>query len=350
MKRRPYLRALTLGGIGLAFMGGPGGSGCSAPFDPPSLINTLRILDVAVDKPYANPGDEVTFTMSYFDGRITGSLSPITIVWIGGCFNPEGGQYYACYDQLAEQLSGLSGIPPQGGPVGIGPSFTLTIPDDIVSSQPEPSYGPKYGLAYVFFVACAGTLGPVDQEGTTAAGSFPVGCFDAEGNQLGPDAFIPGYTQVYVFEDGRVNANPPVEGMLFDEELLAEDARIETTTCPVTFEERRKSGCSATDEFTECDAHTIDLQVPNDVADDDQESLDADGNPLKESVWVSYFATGGTFDADIKLLNDATKGIQEDRAVKWVAPDEPGTYQIWAVVHDNRGGSRVVSHTADVTE
>src|SRR5262249_40406118 len=56
----------------------------------------------------------------------------------------------------------------------------------------------------------AGKIGPVPPSGTGKAGSFPFGCFDPDGNQLGPDSFVPGYTQVYAFEDGRVNANPRV--------------------------------------------------------------------------------------------------------------------------------------------
>lgn len=340
----------TLAAFTLA--GGPGG--CSAPFDPPGLVNTVRILSVGVDQPFGKAGEPVTFKMTYVDGRQLDNFVPVTIVWIGGCFNPPGQAYYGCYEPLAELFEKLqSGQLDPSGYIAAGPgvdSFELTLPEDIVSSAPEPEYGPKYGLAYVFFLACAGEVRPVVQEGDTDAGFFPLGCFDAEGNELGPDAFVPGYTQVYAFEDERENQNPEVVGLMFDGETRAEGETLEVAACPVTLEERRKSGCAATDEFTECTVYDVDVEVPDTVAEDDPESKDAEGNVLQEVVWVSYFATGGSFDSETKLINDATTGLVSDRGVQWVPPDEPGSYQIWAVVRDNRGGSTVVTHFITVSE
>ncbi|NUP10524.1 MAG: hypothetical protein HOW73_31130 [Polyangiaceae bacterium] len=374
--RRALLGGATTVLVGLALAGGPGVGGCSAPFDPPSLVNTLRILAITAAYatpapteevpdpepdpgygPFAKPGQIVHFEMELVDGRDLDNFVPVTTVWLGGCFNPPGQQYYGCYEQFGPLFEGLQGdfsgncTPDSFICVGTGDvPFDLAIPEDIVSSQPDPDYGPKYGIAYIFFMSCAGEIRPVSQEGDTVAGSFPLGCFDSEGRELGPDAFVPGYTQIYVFEDERPNPNPPVDGLVFDGQLREPDEVLEATVCPVTLEERRKSGCAATDEFTECGSIDVDIAVPDDIADEDPESKDANGNILHEVVWVSYFATGGTFDTEVKLVNDATTGIIEDRAVQWVPPEEPGTYQIWAVTRDNRGGSSVVTHFVTVTE
>lgn len=365
-KRRGRRTALGVAGtamIGALLAGGPGA--CSAPFDPPSYVNTLRIFAVSADTPFAlepqrdpDTGElveqTVTFKMTYADARPDDTFVPVTIVWIGGCFNPEGQQYYGCFDQLGEIFEGLqSGQPDPNGYVSAGPgvdTFELKIPEGVVSDLPDPEYGSKYGLAYVFFLACAGEVRPVVQQGDTAAGFFPLGCFDSEGRELGPDAFIPGYTQIYIFEDGRQNENPEVKGFVYDGETQAPDETLQATVCPVTLEERRKSGCSATDEFVECEVHELDIDVDDSVSEIDEGALDANGDPLNEVVWVTYFASGGTFQGDTKLVSDAQEGLLDDRAIEWVAPEEAGTYQLWAVTRDNRGGSTVATHFVEVNE
>src|SRR5262249_13071880 len=138
-----------------------------------------------------------------------------TIVWLGGCFDPPGDQYFACYEQLADLLQKAGDIDALAatGLAGRGPRFMLKLPEDIVSRRPEPADGaPWYGIAYVFFVACAGELRPVPPEGTGAAGYFPIGCFSKKtGERLGADDFVPGFTQIYVFADGRPNTNPTID-------------------------------------------------------------------------------------------------------------------------------------------
>ena len=75
-----------------------------------------------------------------------------------------------------------------------------------------------------------------------------------------------------------------------------------------------------------------------------------EGNPLNEVLWVSYFASGGQFEAGLKLVADASQGVLSDRETLWVPPDEPGIYTIWAVVRDNRGGSTTVTHVVQVDD
>lgn len=326
---------------------------CAAPFDPQSLVSSVRVFSIDIDKPYAQPGDEVTFRIHYFDGRDTGGeFTPIQITWLAGCWNPEGGQYFNCYEPLGELLEQVqSGVISPEGLVAQGPgldAFTVTIPDDVVSSVPEPAVGEKAGVGIIFFTVCAGRVAPVSQDGETAAGSFPLGCFDEDGNNLGADAFIPGYTQVYAFEDARENGNPTVKGLEWKGDTAEEGAVLEAKVCDISLEERRKSGCAALDEFAECDPIVVDVDVPNDVAEVDPDGKTVEGDPLHEVVWVSYFADGGSFEADLKLVSDAAEGIAEDHSTRWVPPPEPGLHTVWAVVRDNRGGSTTVSHLVQV--
>ena len=44
-------------------------SGCGTNFDPASLVESVRLLAIAADEPYTQPGDTVTMTALAVDGR-----------------------------------------------------------------------------------------------------------------------------------------------------------------------------------------------------------------------------------------------------------------------------------------
>jgi len=343
--RRSILTVLALGALASPVIA----SGCQAQFDPPTLVNGLRLFAVDIDKPYAHPGDEVTFKMTYHDGYPSPEEGPrpVQILWLGGCFNPPGDEYFACYGQIAElfQQVASGGAPPaEYFAAGIGlDTFTMPIPEDILAGRPAPEVGPQYGLAYVFFAACAGNLRPVTDPGGLA-GSFPLGCFDAEGRRLGAESFVPGYTQVFVFGDGRENNIPVIQDLELDGESLPEDfAAIPTVpACPVTAEERRETGCAAPSVATECTSYELKAIVDPALADIDPDATSADGGPLTEVIWVSYFADQGDITSGIKLVNDAVRGYNEAHEASWVPPAEPGVATVWAVLRDARGGSSVM--------
>jgi hypothetical protein len=348
--RRPLLSLLALGALAA-----PGiASGCAAGFDPPSLVNTLRIFAVVADKPYASPGEDVAFTMTYHDG-FPSPEGPrlVQIVWLGGCFNPPGDQYFSCYEPMAELFESIaSGAPPPAEYFAAGinlTEFTLPIPEDILLTRPRPEVGPHYGIAYLFFAACAGTLGPVSDPGGSAS-SFPIGCFDTDGRRLGSESFVPGYTQIYVFEDGRTNANPEIGGLTLDGQAISENlAEIpKVPVCPVSEEDRRSAGCGAEDPASACTAYDLEAIVDPAVVEIDPEGVDPEGQPLTEVVWVSYFADLGDLQSPIKLVNDAVTGFNDEHETQWIPPSEPGLATIWAVLRDARGGSSVVRRSIRV--
>jgi hypothetical protein len=227
-------------------------------------------------------------------------------------------------------------------------AFEVTFPEDALSSRTAPAFGAKLATAFVFFAACAGELRPVDDAGDTAAQGFPFGCFSPDGRRLGAESFVPGYTVLYAYEDGRTNANPVATALLIDDEELPDGGAIDVARCEVDRAERDKSGCAAVDEFTECRTYAIDVKVPTDVAEVDPDSTSVDGEPLDEVVWVNYYAEAGDFDGPVRLVNDADRGYQEEHGTVWVPPDEPGRYALWAVVRDNRGGATTLTRFVDV--
>ncbi len=350
----PRARRWWLGALAALTLAGAVAPSCAAPFDPPSQVDTLRIFSADADKPYAAPGDTVTFKLSYTDRLDRANTRPVQITWLGGCFDPDGDTYYGCYAPLADTLQKIqAGQAPPDGVIaqGVGvDTFQIHLPNDIITRRPRPKTGPYSGTAFVFFAACAGTVKPIPEEGTSAAGSFPLGCFDDQGKRLGSDSFVAGYTQIYAFEDGRTNANPTVNELDFDGAAMSEDfaAIPHVPPCDVAEDKRKQTGCAASKDYKACTRHKVKVIVPRDVAEVDPDGKGQNGETLHEVVWASYFGDGGDFGSDTKLISDATTGYTDTQEVEWVAPADPGTYSIWVVVRDSRGGSTTLERLVTV--
>jgi len=361
-------RRLLLSTLASAFLAAPliASSACSPGYLPSDLVNGLRIMAVTADKPYLLPGESVTFELNLRDGSPDGPR-PANVLWLGGCVNPAGDLYYGCFLQFAEifKALGAGGLgPPQPGQpppnlppglIGFSPAvttsttFTTSVPLDIVSSRPTPDGGAKYGLMYVFFFACAGEIKPIEVDPGGAADFLPLGCFDSEGKRLPADSFVPGYTQVYSFEDGRRNENPAVKGLTIDGKPWSEDfADIPVVkACAQTFEERRQVGGLGPEPFEGCTGVEIDVDVDPDIAELDPGEI-VNGKPINEAVWVDWLVDAGDLTSGIQLISGVTEGYKKDHKTSWFPPSEPGLYTIWATVRDTRGGSTFIERNVRV--
>ena len=301
---------------------------CGSTFEKSSAVRSLRVLAVQKDQPYAKPGATVKLSMLWWDGKspVDGPARPVQIAWFGGCEDPVGDLYYACYPQLGEKLASLASSGGAAGAskyVGLGDSFQWTLASDLISRRPtNAGAAAPYGLSYVFFAACAGKLGaaaPDDQ----AANALPLACLDANGAPLGPDDFVPGFTALYAYET-LTNANPIVTGLAFDGTLVPDD----DASAP------HVPRCATTD----CPTHGLHAGIDPASAEPDPGATTPDGTQLTEQVWVDYYATDGDIASAARLVNDATQGWNEEHGTDWTVPRDPGPVLLWAVVHDNRGG------------
>ena len=114
--------------------------GCGANFDPGNEIKSLRVLGVKKDKPYAQPGDDVTLQLLWDDAQ---GRTEVQRVFVGGCVNPPGDLYYGCFAQYGQKFADGSLPPP-----GMGDSYQVTLPQDIISGrggrfQPGQPHAPK---------------------------------------------------------------------------------------------------------------------------------------------------------------------------------------------------------------
>jgi hypothetical protein len=397
MKHKSLFRRTVLGTLLIAATAAPPlASGCAAGFASVSQVDGLRVLAVVADKPYAKPGDTVTFTMNYEDGRDPARMRKPQILWLGGCFDPDGDQYYACYQWLLHilaelktflQTGNLADIPPDVLQyLGQGETFQLKLPDDIISRRPDPGPTvPYFGTAFAFFTVCEGHVGqaPAGAGGPSSsgglAGSFPLGCFDDAGNPLGADSFVPGYTIVYSFRDytdpdgvirAITNDNPVVNGLGVTPSGVADAGDVgdggTVAACDVSEADRQATGCQRKDPAQLCTQYNVTVEVPDNVAEVDYTTTGVDGGALTETVWVDYFADQGDIDTPVLLVSDAVVGQQtsDKYTTTWTPPplggsqwtlaadagtsDQdagPVTATLWAVVHDSRGGETVVSRT-----
>lgn len=374
--------------------------GCGATFDPPTEIKSLRILGVQKDKPYAEPGDDVTLTMLWHDGSAAaeaassgaeggaggegttdgGAVRKPQITWLGGCMNPPGDSYSGCLQEYAGLLRGVdtsgggltsgnlaalckADVLPEPYKCGTEPKFTVHTPAEGVLHPAQDPALPLYGLSYVFFALCRGTLAPGDQH-------FPLRCVDDSGNVLGPDDFVLGYSAIYFFEhrpngDPYINNNPITPGLFFGPANVT-DASCVGDACLGTCDD---SGC--TDRFsdvdcdkfgtlcmpacpddgdpTKCPPHDLRIDVDSTTFERDDVTNDAygesDGVNYGEQMWIDYYSTRGNFHSTTKLLNDATSGYNNVNGTQFYAPKDKGPVSLWVVTHDNRGGVSWVGTT-----
>jgi hypothetical protein len=338
-------------------------SGCGPEFEPPSILHTLRVLAVQKDRPYVAPGDEVKLKMLWADADIDAGR-PIQTAFFTGCVNPPGDLYAGCFAAI-DAISGSS-----------GDEVSFAIPTTIISDRPPPTEPnqPAYGLSYVFFAACSGTL-PKNADGKP---SFPPRCVDENGIDLGSDDFVAGYSAIYAYDDFE-NQNPIIRGLSLDGRPLYGGCIDPGSAAAAESDElgavlgRAAEGAGppgASEPPVVCDSpFPLDAEEQPDCSlpgapclppipeglfarpsleirpeiyrasiEDDEIAKVAYDRDYEEQMWINYYATRGSLLSDVRLLNDATTGLNDDFETLFYPPTEPGPVTLWAVVHDNRGG------------
>lgn len=338
--------------------------GCAPGFESPARLRSLRVLAVQKDKPYARPGDTVRLSMLLDDAGHDGPRG-VKVTWFGGCENPLGDLYAGCFATLTG-----SGPAPT---VGEGLEFSLPISSDIISRRPRPTASgqPPYGISFVFFAACAGTITIVPPPDPDRIETLPIQCLSAAGQPLGAEDFVLGYTQVQVY-DTFTNANPIVTGLEIDgrpvtpECIGAACLALQAEELGIPWGDAGAPDAGATDGGTagapdpcdtdparcfplctkedqdECPKHDIRVVVDPSSAEHDTVQEARTQGSLLEQMWVNYYVDAGKLQSDVKLLNDATTGWNSDPSSKLLTPKEQGPFRVWAVAHDNRGGAEWV--------
>lgn len=295
---------------------------CSAPeFEAPSHLASVRVLAARADPPYALPDSDVDLQLLAVDAR-EHPREPLRVYFLPQvCFNPAGDAYYGCFAQFRAQFR--RGVE-LGTELHESTSFTFHLPGDVIATHATAA-GEAYGLAVIFSIACAGHVEYRPDLAGAAVDAVPFACFDAEEQQLGADDFVFAYSLVYAFTT-RSNTNPTFEAMTYGGQPVDPSAGLDLVHC-------------AQSSIDDCPAGKLDLEVPASSQELDPSNLSPEGSVLKETLYVQYFATGGKIASDTLVLVDPRAGRLAHTGDDFRAPQQPGEYSLWAVLHDNRGGS-----------
>ncbi len=299
-------------------------------FDPQNMVQGVRILSARADKPYAKPGESVTLDLLVADGR-KDKTRPLKTMWFPFvCANPRADAYFNCFAPQPGQLGGTSSAL-SALPRGIdlasllpnGTSYTFTMPDAV---RPKAGSQEPSGTVFVFNAACAGRLLVKEVDPNQGPQGVPLQCVDEAGDPLGPDDYVIGFTRVFAYTT-RQNANPAIDYMLFDGARVDLAAGVSVAACKESKAE-------------DCPEHKVDVVLKPGSQELNGSEKAADGTPLKEVVWATYYASAGRFDSDARLLFDAREGEVSGRDNKYFAKSEAAaTATMWVVVKDNRGGA-----------
>jgi hypothetical protein len=151
-----------------------------------------------------------------------------------------------------------------------------------------------------------------------------VGCFDARGEPLGADDFVFGFATVSVFSD-RTNANPALSGLTLSGTAIQPSDGIQMDHCTEP-------------NIDDCPSLKLSAVVEDSAQELDPGATDVNGGTQKEEIWVDYYLTGGKVAHDTIVIFDPQGGRLEDLGNELRAPSAAGSYHLWAVLHDSRGG------------
>jgi hypothetical protein len=297
-------------------------SACGSDFAPKNVVSGVRILAARADLPYARPGEAVKLSALAHDGRKQPG-EPMRVQWIPApCIDPPGGQYYGCYSFFDAAF-----------PIGVdlspwlseGRETSLTIPPDALAKARARPGGEPTATAYVFVIACAGHVERITRRGGPTSNELPLACFAQDGRRLPDEDFILGFTRVFVFPTRR-NAIPTLDGMTFEGNPVDPTQGVVTKPCVPA---PRKP----------CETVSLDVRFQDAAAEADPDNIGPDGATGRETLYVDWFTTLGKFGDNRRTVFDSYRGRPEKTEIELEVPTEAGNGTIWAVLHDNRGGT-----------
>lgn len=268
---------------------------------PASVIDSLRVLAVQADKPFAEPGETVHLEALIADPL--GDGRAISVAW-GTCVNPGSAELPACASAVASfQTSGSS--------------FDVTVPSGALDGAPADA---QVGSVGVVFAACAGTLSSVRH------GLSPVTCVDAIGKTNDRATFVWGEKRITVLR-GLRNANPKIARLRVDGLIWPETEERTLKACDV----KAVSDCPIAGQ------HTLQL----DITKDSVETYFGQ----TEDVVVFFFTSQGVLRDE--FARPDTDGATLT-AVALNKPDRTRGELLWFVVRDDRGGVSFTSRRARI--
>ena len=83
----------------------------------------------------------------------------------------------------------------------------------------------------------------------------------------------------------------------------------------------------------------LDVRFADAAAEVDPDNIDEHGKTGRETLYVDWFTSIGRFSGDRKILFDGQLGRMPQSPIDLSPPSTPGKGKVWAILHDNRGGT-----------
>ncbi|MFO0659976.1 MAG: hypothetical protein U0165_09125 [Polyangiaceae bacterium] len=284
---------------------------CGSDFDPSSRVVDVRILAVQADAPMAAPGASVNIKALVVDPR----QRPLSIGW-ATCVNPSSTVVNACLAKIAQDAQS-SGKPPQFTVGENLDTFSLTVPDDALSSLSEQARANAY--VGVVTVACPGQIRLTDSS-TWDQQSMPISCVDASGNALPQEDYVVSIKRVWVRETER-NKNPVIRTVTFDGATWDADEIKDMVACS-----------NVPNLLDDCDNGQKATVAVGLESASFESGVDDSGTAYDEQLITQFFAQNAAFEFDVRLARDGS--------TKFALRNAPsGTVEtLWLVSRDDRGG------------
>jgi len=340
---------LSAAALFTSFVGTVACSDVSWPSD--RIVTSLRILGVRAEPASLAPDQSSRLSLLCADGINGGASDPtcrdIEVAWFAGCNNPENNDPLRCleaFDAASGVLNSPLSATPASSQFAVAPNFEFLAPSDILQRSVDVGgFAVNYGVSFVYFVACAGKLYPING----VSDRLPVECRDPiTGTVLDQRRTVVGYTTIYSY-DAIANENPTVDDIRFDGETLTNSSCNVDADCGVGFGCTSTGACAPSTQHCDrstpqsCVGHCIDFQMPAQSFALHTRDGTAIINPLK-SVWAETYANVG------RLPDDARFGIAPPKDAEtpirsicapWQAPQlATEEARVWIVVRDDRGG------------
>ncbi|HEX2733471.1 MAG TPA: hypothetical protein VHM70_17795 [Polyangiaceae bacterium] len=295
-------------------------SACGSSFDPGSRVDSLRVLAVEADKPYARPGETVHLQALSHDPE----QRPLTWAW-ATCNNPVSASVESCFAAMANEDDSSTDLKLTTLEPDVVAETDVTIGMDVLDALPEETR--DRAEVGIVSVACPGQI-VLERSATT---TMPFECHDPETKrELDLSEFLVGIKHVFVRARDR-NANPVLGNVSFDGKTWPADEVKTVHACDTTG-----------NTFSECSSalsHAISVQLSKKSFERGTTEF---GRPFEEQLIVQYYATEGIFENEVKVGEEPTTRFVARRGAKGKE------ILLWIVARDDRGGVSWVERRIDV--
>jgi hypothetical protein len=309
----------------LALAGGAALLGCKPSVGlPPYLVTSDTLLAVRGEPAEARPGESVTYSFLLASPSV-GTVGDADALW-DVCLTPKPP---AESNAVSSACTGV----PDAGVTTSGQTFDAPVPikacqlfgpiapppangQPAVRPRDPDSTGGYYLPVQVLFPSLAtGALSGFAMERITC------------GLASAPASAIGDYNSKY-----QPNQDPAIDHTDLLLDAVGNSLRLDDGPRSVT----AGSIVSVVASFVPGSAETFPVYDPQSEALVDQQ----------ESLHMSWFVTGGTFEHDRTGVAAGEDAISTSN--QWTAPTQPGAYFLWLVLRDSRGGTDYKSYQIQV--